>query len=89
MGVPQFVFDLLVFALPAGDVGGAAFEDAVRDGLFEDAGERGEGVLDRGAAAAVGDPAEDCGSDESGGDQAEGEPPELGLDPQVPELAPL
>jgi len=42
--------------LPSGHLGRVVVDEAVADGLLEDADERGEAVLDRGLAIAVGDP---------------------------------
>jgi hypothetical protein len=65
-----------VLALPAGDPGGVDGDDPVADGLFHDADEDGEAVLDGGAAVLVGDPAVDGAVDGAVGDHPDGEVPE-------------
>ncbi|WP_250293284.1 hypothetical protein [Streptomyces atroolivaceus] len=45
--ITKFVLGLLVESLPAGHAGGVDANDAVPDGLFHDADQDGDGVLDR------------------------------------------
>ncbi|MFE7039655.1 hypothetical protein ACFU9X_09440 [Streptomyces atratus] len=75
-GVVEFVLGLFVLALPAGDSGGVDGDDPVADGLFHEADEDGEAVLDGGAAVLVGDPAVDGVVDGAVGDHPDGEVPE-------------
>jgi hypothetical protein len=56
--------------LPADDAGGIAVHDPVSDRLFHDPDQHGQAVLDRGAAALLGDPAVDGAIDSPIGDHA-------------------
>ncbi|MDT0353100.1 hypothetical protein [Pseudonocardia charpentierae] len=82
--VVELVLDALVLVLPAADAGGIAIDDAVAQRLFHDAYEHGQGVLDRGAARAIGDPAGDSAVDLSGSDEPGGEVSQRRDDPVAP-----